>query len=80
MLKLDEGEMQKLKNLAYDEEAIVALKKLFLNECLTHRTAKVEPEMLAASRLALDYVILVFDSLERMKENRKEPDVRKNIV
>lgn len=79
MLKLDEGEMQKLKNLAYDEGAIEALRKFFMNECMTFSDHK-SMDMLAACRLALDYINAVFDKLERMKETGEERSAKRNIV
>ena len=79
MLKPDDAEMQKLKNIAYDEGAIIALKKFFLCNIL-ERGLPDRLDIIAASRIALDYVRDAIEKLERMKENEEEHADRKNIV
>lgn len=79
MLKPDEEEFQKLKNLAHDHGAIIALKKFFLCEIMD-KTLSDQTYMLAGSFIALDYVRTAFDKLERMREKEEESTVKKNIV
>lgn len=80
MFKLSESEMQKIKALAYDETAIEALRKFFLNHFLDDDPRRMDAPVLASSRLAIDRMESVFSEIERMIEKPAEETLRKNIV
>jgi hypothetical protein len=79
MFQLTDSESSKLAHLSGDKTLIEGLRKLFLNEFLSEKV-RDNVEVIAASRLAIDYLQSGFRVLENLKEKPKEmPEIR-NIV
>ena len=82
MIKLTEIELEKLKTIAYDETAVEALKKFFLNEFLDNTGFSINDtsNILAAQYICIGLLKDLFTKLERMKEKESENTTRKNVV
>ena len=78
-IKLTELEQQKLKSLAYDEVAMEALKKFFLDN-FTEISDVLATQLLAANQLAICRIKEAFGQLEKMKTTQHEEPLRKNVV
>ena len=78
-IKLTELEQQKLKSLAYDEVAMEALKKFFL-ERFTEPEEVLGTELLASNQLAIYRMREAFAQLDKMRTPPHEESLRKNVV
>lgn len=81
MLKITDAEREKLVSLAYDDVAIEALKKFFLNMGL-ERGEKYASEVniLAAEKLTMVFMEGAFAKLESLKDIPLETHKQKNVV
>ncbi len=76
---LNNEEKNCLQRLNQDKATILALRKLFLNVC-TEKNEKEQIDILAAQRIALDYIDKTFYNLSLIEPDNQTSVTRGNLV
>ena len=79
MFPLSDSEKGRLQRLNKDQNAVFALKKLFINTALKG-VIPPDTQTLAAERIALDIIQEVFRQLNNIQPTNQRAEVKTNLI